>query len=86
VWADLSGLVVGDDGAFASAEGLEAMAELEAAIHRAIKYSERPNRFLYGTDWPLAPMTAYREFIKRAVPEEFHESVFEENASRLFRL
>jgi hypothetical protein len=31
-------------------------------------------------------MTAYREFIKRAVPAELHEAVFVENAQRLFRL
>jgi predicted TIM-barrel fold metal-dependent hydrolase len=86
VWADLSGLVVGDDGDFAADEGREAQAELEHAVRRAIRYSERPNRFLYGTDWPLVPMTAYREFVKRAVPPEFHDCVFEENAARLFRL
>jgi predicted TIM-barrel fold metal-dependent hydrolase len=86
VWADLSGLMVGDDGAFASAEGYEAMQELAHAVKRAIRYSERPNRFLYGTDWPLAPMTAYREFVKEAVPPEHHEQVFEENARVLFRL
>ena len=86
VWADLSGLMVGDDGAFASEEGREAAGELALTIRGAIRYSERPNRFVYGTDWPLAPMTAYREFIKEAVPPEFHEMVFEENARRLFRL
>ena len=86
VWADLSGLMVGDDGAFASDEGREAASELAHAIQRAIRYSERPNRFLYGTDWPLAPMAAYREFIREAVPPEHHELVFEENARRLFRL
>ncbi len=86
VWADLSGLMVGDDGAFASEEGRAAASELALTIRGAIRYSERPNRFVYGTDWPLAPMTAYREFIKEAVPPEFHEMVFEENARRLFRL
>jgi hypothetical protein len=86
VWADLSGLVVGDDGAFASDEGREAMGELATAIQRAMKYSERPNRFVYGTDWPLAPMAAYREFVRAAVPPDWHELVFEENARRLFRL
>ena len=86
VWADLSGLMVGDDGAFASEEGRAAAGELALTIRGAIRYSERPNRFVYGTDWPLAPMTAYREFIKEAVPPEFHEMVFEENARRLFRL
>ncbi|MCI0701860.1 MAG: amidohydrolase [Planctomycetia bacterium] len=86
VWTDLSGLMVGDDGAFASEEGREAMTELAHSIQRAIRYSERPNRFVYGTDWPLAPMTAYREFIKEAIPPEHHEQVFEENARVLFRL
>ncbi len=86
VWADLSGLMVGDDGAFASDEGREAAAELAHEVRRAIRYSERPNRFLYGSDWPLAPMTAYREFVKELVPPEHHEQVFDENARRLFRL
>jgi predicted TIM-barrel fold metal-dependent hydrolase len=86
VWADLSGLVVGDDGAFATEEARDAKSDLAHAIQRAIHYSERPNRFLYGTDWPLAPMAAYREFIKEAVPAQWHEQVFEENARRLFRL
>lgn len=86
VWADLSGLMVGDDGAFASEEGRAALAELADAIRRAIRYSERPNRFLYGTDWPLAPMAAYREFVREAVPAEYHGLVFEENARVLFRM
>ena len=51
-----------------------------------MKYAERPNRFLYGTDWPLAPMSAYRDFAREAIPAEFYDCVFEENARRLFRL
>jgi predicted TIM-barrel fold metal-dependent hydrolase len=86
VWADLSGLIVGDDSAFAGEAAAETRTELIAEIRRAIHYSERPNRFLYGTDWPLAPMTAYRDFIREAVPAELHECVFEENARLLFRL
>lgn len=86
VWADLSGLMVGDDGYFASDEGREAAHELGLSIRKAIKYSERPNRFVYGTDWPLAPMTAYREFVKACVPADNHEQVFVDNARLLFRL
>jgi predicted TIM-barrel fold metal-dependent hydrolase len=86
VWADLSGLLVGTDEVFASEEGQEAAVELSHAVQRAIRYSERPNRFLYGTDWPLAPMVSYRDFIAAAVPPEFHELVFEENARVLFRM
>lgn len=86
VWADLSGLMVGDEGYFASEEGRDAADELAVSIRKAIKYSERPNRFVYGTDWPLAPMTAYREFVKACVPADHHEQVFESNARLLFRL
>jgi len=86
VWADLSGLLVGTDEVFAADDGREAAVELAHTIQRAIRYSERPNRFLYGTDWPLAPMVSYRDFVADAVPTEFHELVFEENARVLFRM
>ncbi|HVL14471.1 MAG TPA: amidohydrolase family protein [Gemmata sp.] len=86
VWADLSGLMVGTDEYFASEEGREAAAELAEAVRRAVRYSERPNRFLYGTDWPLAPMGSYRDFVADAIPPEWHELVFEENARILFRV
>jgi predicted TIM-barrel fold metal-dependent hydrolase len=86
VWADLSGLIVGDDAAFVAPDALENAAELAHEIGRVIRYSERPNRFLYGTDWPLAPMPAYRDFVREAVPAEYHDCVFEENARLLFRL
>jgi hypothetical protein len=78
--------MVGDDALFASDEGRDAAADLAHAVQRAIRYSERPNRFLYGTDWPLAPMPAYRDFARELVPPELHECVFEENARLLFRL
>lgn len=85
VWGDLSGLMVGGDDLFISEEGREAAADLSHAIHRAIRFSERPNRFVYGTDWPLAPMSAYRDFIVKAVPQEYHQLTFEDNARLLFR-
>ncbi len=86
VWADLSGLLVGDDASFTGEDAADTIADIAQSVTRAIRYSERPNRFLYGTDWPLAPMVAYRDFIRQAVPEEHHSSVFEENARRLYGL
>lgn len=86
VWVDLSGLLVGSEQFFASEEGREAAADLAYALQHAIRYSERPNRFLFGTDWPLAPMLPYADFLREAVPPEFHEAVFEENARLLFRI
>jgi predicted TIM-barrel fold metal-dependent hydrolase len=85
VWADLSGLVVGDAASFASEERKETFDEARAALRRAFRYAERPNRFLYGSDWPLAPMKEYRAFIASAIPEVYHDQVFAENARVLFR-
>jgi predicted TIM-barrel fold metal-dependent hydrolase len=83
VWADLSGLAVGAvDG-----EGQrEALNDTTEALRRAFRYAERPNRFLYASDWPLVPMAAYRDFIRQALPEAHHAHIFEDNARLLFRL
>jgi uncharacterized protein len=86
VWADLSGLVVGDGDSFAAEERQEMLEETRQGLRRAFRYAERPNRFLYGSDWPLAPMAAYRSFIAAAIPELYHPLIFEDNARALFRL
>jgi predicted TIM-barrel fold metal-dependent hydrolase len=86
VWGDLSGLVVGTSDSFAHEDSHESMVDMGHAIQRAIRYSERPNRFIYGTDWPLAPMLAYRDFILKAVPADYHQLICEENARVLFKV
>ena len=86
VWADLSGLAVGDEGSFTDEARQDVLRDAAAALGRAFRYAERPNRFVYGSDWPLAPMWPYRDFIRAVIPEAFHEQVFEENARRLFGL
>jgi predicted TIM-barrel fold metal-dependent hydrolase len=86
VWADLSGFVIGGAGDFSAMDRREMLDEVRAALGRAYRYAERPNRFLYGSDWPLAPMKEYRDFIASAIPEAHHALVFEENARLLFRL
>jgi predicted TIM-barrel fold metal-dependent hydrolase len=85
VWADLSGLLIGDERDFADEAMQEQIAELATRLVQTIRYSERPNRFLYGSDWPLAPMLAYRSVLQRILPSTWHELIFEENARRLFR-
>jgi predicted TIM-barrel fold metal-dependent hydrolase len=86
VWADLSGLLVGDAAYF------DALAR-SGALHRhverfkaGIEFTERPDRFLYGTDWPLAPMGVYAEFVRHLFPEKHHAAVFQDTARALFRL
>jgi predicted TIM-barrel fold metal-dependent hydrolase len=86
VWADLSGLAVGDEMSFQSEQRRDLLQDTMASLRRAFGYAERPNRFLYGSDWPLAPMTSYRELIRSAIPEVYQALVFDENARALFRL
>jgi predicted TIM-barrel fold metal-dependent hydrolase len=86
VWADLSGLAVGGGEAFAAEERREMLHEAQGAVRRAFRYAERPNRFLFGSDWPLAPLAAYRAFVAEAIPEVYHGQVFSENARALFRI
>jgi predicted TIM-barrel fold metal-dependent hydrolase len=86
VWADLSGFVVGDAATFTSEDRCEILHETGQALRRAFLYAERPNRFVYGSDWPLIPMAPYRDFLRSLLPEACHDLVFEENARMLFRL
>jgi predicted TIM-barrel fold metal-dependent hydrolase len=86
VWADLSGLAVGSADAFASAERQDLYRDIARGVAQAFRYAERPNRFIYGSDWPLAPMVAYRDFVRTMIPELYHSLVFDENARVLFRL
>lgn len=84
VWADLSGLVVGSEEEIDADANSQNRRDLIERIRAAFRYAERPNRFIYGSDWPLAPMPAYAELIHEMIPIEFHELVFAENARTLF--
>jgi predicted TIM-barrel fold metal-dependent hydrolase len=86
VWADLSGLLVGEEAAFTAEEHRDLVRDAAAAVRRAFRYAERPNRFLYGSDWPLVPMRAYRDFIRSAIPPVHRAAVFEDNARALFQI
>ena len=84
VWTDLSGLLVGPQFATYAKNGV--LDELKKKVRLAIGYSERPDRFLYGSDWPLSRMNVYRDFIHDAVPEKHHQAIFSDNAKELFKL
>jgi uncharacterized protein len=86
VWADLSGLAVGGAATILDEERRDTLHDMVQSVGRAFRYAERPNRFLYGSDWPLAPMAAYRDLLRAAIPEVYHLLVFEENARALFRI
>jgi hypothetical protein len=84
VWADLSGLIVGDEWTEPNDEKRAAFDDLRTDLLKALRYCERPNRILYGSDWPLVPMKEYAQLIGGWLPEHVRELIFEENARRLF--
>jgi predicted TIM-barrel fold metal-dependent hydrolase len=86
VWADLSGLLVGDEASFLAWERSGMLGRVVERLGEAITFTGKPDRFLYGTDWPLAPMRFYRDFVGRMFAVEHHPAVFRENAAMLFRL
>ena len=55
-------------------------------VRFALNYTQRPDKFLYGSDWPLVDMGQYIRLMQKAVPEKYHEQVFFENANTLFNL
>ena len=51
-----------------------------------ISYCDAYEKFMFGTDWPLANYSDYIEFTKWLIPEEHWEHVFSKNAERIFHL
>lgn len=86
VWADLSGILVGDDEYFEAGVRSGIFQETTAGLQRMFDYTDRPDRFLYGSDWPLAPMRAYADWIRSIIPDAYHKAVFEDNAQSLFNI
>ncbi|GIN85741.1 hypothetical protein J6TS2_21270 [Heyndrickxia sporothermodurans] len=80
MYADLSGLIVGTE------KELKNYSEGRFLDHlrHALVYCDHYDRLLFGTDWPLAPIKPYIEFIQQLIPKKFHEDVFFNNALRVF--
>jgi predicted TIM-barrel fold metal-dependent hydrolase len=86
VWADLSALLVGSTEDFKQYRKEGVLANVIGDVRKALQFSECPDRFLFGSDWPLAPLNVYRDFVRELVPEEHHQAVFHDNAKKLFKL
>jgi predicted TIM-barrel fold metal-dependent hydrolase len=86
VWADLSALVVGRAEDFENYHKEGVLKDVIEDVRKALRFAECPDRFLFGSDWPLAPLTVYRDFVRELVPEEHHQAVFRDNAKALFKL
>jgi predicted TIM-barrel fold metal-dependent hydrolase len=80
VYADISGLVLGDfDSKFEN--------WMREQIEEVILYAGEPRYLLYGTDWPLASMESYLDFIRSLdMPVPTKDMILSDNAIRLFKL
>jgi predicted TIM-barrel fold metal-dependent hydrolase len=81
VWTDISGLLVGDRASMkeASREPL-----ILNEFRHALMYAASWDKILFGSDWPLAPIDIYLEFVKKIVPEKHWENVFGKNSLKVF--
>jgi len=81
VFTDMSGLFVGDKMQIQSI--LQEPLQYEY-LKTAILFTSNFDKYLFGTDWPLAPIKPYVNLIKHIVPEKHYEKVFYDNALNVF--
>lgn len=80
VYADISGLAVGEFDHFFEKIMLEKVAEL-------INYAGEPRYLLYGTDWPICSMDSYLNFVaKLKLKKHFRDQLMYENAKKIFKI
>lgn len=80
VYADISGLVLGD---FSDRFEIYMRRQLQDML----LYGVEPEKVLYGTDWPIASMESYLRFIgELAIPEEDLRRILWDNSAGLFGL
>jgi len=80
VFADISGLVLGD-----FTDKFEKF--MVEQLREMILYAGEPEYLLYGTDWPICRMRSYLKFVNElGLPEEQKEMLLWKNAAKLFKL
>ncbi len=80
VYADISGLVLGD-----FTDRFEAY--MRKQLQDLLVWGVDPSNVLYGTDWPISSMESYLEFMEELrIPVREREAIMWENAAKLFRL
>ena len=82
----IRGTLEGDGDFFEDPDRNKMLGRLAERVAEVVDYMGKPERILYGTDWPLVPVRSYRDFIQRTVPEKHWSMVFEMNARKLFAL
>ncbi|MCI8511222.1 MAG: amidohydrolase [Lachnospiraceae bacterium] len=83
VAADLSGLLEGKVDFTALLKKQRGYLEI---LKSWIGYCDAPEKFMFGTDWPLANYGDYIEFVKWLIPKTQWEQVFYKTAANVYRI
>ncbi len=81
VYADLSGIIVGD------ANKVKRFSDEQLYVdhfRKALIYCDRYDKILFGSDWPLVSIAAYAKFIEILIPLDFRQAVFHDNALKVY--
>jgi predicted TIM-barrel fold metal-dependent hydrolase len=80
VYADISGLIVGD---FTSS-GEKHYAD---KIKEILNYVDSPHHLLYGSDWPISNMKSYTNFVQKlGLDKESYDLLMYKNAKSIFKI
>lgn len=80
VYADVSGLVLGD-----FSDKFERY--MKEQLEEMILYAGDPQYLLYGTDWPISTMKSYLNFMKQLdLSDDKKELIYWKNAAKLFKI
>jgi predicted TIM-barrel fold metal-dependent hydrolase len=80
VYADISGLVVGDF-------GLRSARRYVSQINDLLNYVAKPHHLLYGSDWPISNMDSYLAFVRKLeLDADSYDLLMSRNARNIFRL
>jgi predicted TIM-barrel fold metal-dependent hydrolase len=80
VYADISGLIVGNFTPSAEIRYISKIKEL-------LDYVGEPHRLLYGSDWPISSISSYLSFVQKLeLNQESLDLLMFQNAKNVFRL
>jgi predicted TIM-barrel fold metal-dependent hydrolase len=80
VYTDISGLTLGD-----FTDRFEEY--MRQQLKEMLLWGVNPNKVLYGTDWPLATMESYLQFMNElSLPPRERDMMLHENAAALFKI
>jgi len=83
VYIDLSGLLVKNAAHITAARHNRLITD---RYMQPLALMDNYEKVLYGSDWPLAPMREYIDFVKTLVPPETYADVFYKNAVKVYNL